>query len=183
MGTIKQAFDLAKHQWAVENMHLIVGEVREGLTRNEFGIKTDLGNLGSRVDAEVLQSRDGFRYGTRVDYGVYWELGIHKEEKILRAGPGKFFRIPVGSVQRSKVVIGKSFRGDLRKAGAVAQTSKGTTNIFLFRKTIRQPAQTHAPRHWLSGPLNKNMENLRIDAERRLDEAIRGGLPDKEVKI
>jgi hypothetical protein len=183
MPTIQEAFDRAKKVWAVENMHFIVGEVREGLTKNEFGIKTDLGNLEARVDAEVLATNDGFRYGTHVDYGVYWELGIHKSEKILRAGPGKFFRIPIGSVQRSRVLLGKSFKADLRKAGAVAKTKGGTTNLFMFRKTIRQPEQTHPPRHWLSGPLEKNLENLRRDAETKLHEAVKESIPDKEVKI
>jgi len=183
MSTIAQAFERAKRVWATENMHFIVGEVKVGLTRNEFGIKTDLGNLESRVDAEMLPSGDGFKYGTHVDYGVYWELGIHKSEKILVAGPGKFFRIPIGSAQRSRIQIGKAFKSDLRKMGGVAQTKKGTTSLFLFRKKIRQPAQTHAPRHWLSGPLQKNTEYLRKDAEEKLSQALIEGIPDKEVSI
>ncbi len=183
MSTIQEAFDRAKKIWAVENMHFIVGEVKVGLTRKEFGLKTDLGNLESRVDAEMLPTADGFKYGTHVDYGVYWELGIHKEAKILVAGPGKFFRIPVGSVQRSRVQIGKAFKSDLRRIGGSARTSKGMTDIFLYRKKIRQPEQTHAPRHWLSGPLEKNKEVLRKDAEDKLTQALYEGFPDKEVKI
>lgn len=183
MSTIAQVFERAKKVWAIENMHFIVGEVREGLTKGEFGLKTDLGNLEARVDAEILDTNDGFRWGSHVDYGVYWQLGIHKSAKILTAGPGKFFRIPVGSVQRSRVKIGKAFKSDLRQMGGYAKTSKGMTNLYLWRKHIRQPEQTHAPREWLSGPFDKNVEHLRMDAEEKLSAALKEGLPNKEVDI
>jgi len=160
MPTIKETFDHAKHVWAVENLHFVIGEVREGLTRGEFGLKTDTGNLESRVDGRTLPNRDGFEWGTHVDYGIAWQLGFSKEDKIIHAGPGKVFRIPVSALKGTK-----------------------PEGSFIFRKSIHQPAQTHAPREWLSEPYKKNEETIRKDAETKFQKAVEEGIPDRKVDL
>jgi hypothetical protein len=96
MSTIGEAFQQARAKWAFEGMHVMEGEVREGLAGGKYGLKTKTGRLVNSTESELLPERDGFKTGTNVDYGRGWELGFTKPAQDIFPKRAKVLAFPVG---------------------------------------------------------------------------------------